>query len=64
MTPDSIWFAVRDAQAAASKAAIERGFPNLTVQSDADACRSADQLRAWQHATRPNPTPAKEHTHV
>ncbi|QKW15335.1 hypothetical protein [Verrucosispora sp. NA02020] len=63
MTPDSIWFAVRARQAAVSKTAIERGFPNLsTVEPGPDALRSAAQLRAWQLATRPDlaPTPTQE----
>lgn len=71
MTPDPIWFAVRAAQRDATTAAIVRGFPALTVQEAADAHRSADQLRAWQQATRdtvidPNhtPTPTKEVAHV
>lgn len=67
MTPDSIWFAVRDAQRDVSAAAILRGFPNLTVEPGPEARRSAEALRAWQQATRdtvidPNhtPTPTQE----
>ncbi|MEV2239474.1 hypothetical protein [Micromonospora sp. NPDC049891] len=71
MTPDSIWFAVRDAQRDVTTAAIVRGFPALTVQEHEAARRSADQLRAWQQATRtdvtdPNhtPTPTQEVAHA